>query len=359
MTEGLEANDRLEEAVVGSLLGSAIGDALGLPLEGLSRRRQARMYADVSGYHFFLGRGFVSDDTEHAVMAGQALARSGGEPGIFSTDLAWRMRWWLAALPAGVGLATLRGLGKLWLGWPPHRSGVFSAGNGPAMRSAVIGVCFGQDVSRLKELVRISTRLTHTDPKAEAGALAVAWAAGRACRGGTGAGNFINSLAGLLEPKNEELVDIMDRAARSAADGQTTEDFMAEFGLEKGVTGYMYHTLPAVFQAWFLQAEDFRAAMTGLIRCGGDTDTTASILGGIMGAGLGKKGLPPELIDGLVDWPLTTNKIEAIGRSLAGAVRENKAVIPPSTFWPARLIRNIFFLVVVLAHGFRRLAPPY
>ena len=66
---------------------------------------------------------------------------------------------------------------KLWLGFPATRSGVFSAGNGPAMRAALLGVCYGNDVPRLRALVRASTRITHTDPKAEYGALTVALAA--------------------------------------------------------------------------------------------------------------------------------------------------------------------------------------
>ena len=55
--------------------------------------------------------------------------------------------------------------------------GGYSAGNGPAMRSPILGVCFGAETERLKHLVCASTRLTHTDPKAEFGAIAVALAA--------------------------------------------------------------------------------------------------------------------------------------------------------------------------------------
>ena len=123
------------EAVIGSLLGSAVGDAMGLCCEGLSKRRQQRMYGAITGYHLCWGRGMISDDTEHACLTAQALIVSGGNLHAFTQSLAWRLRWWLLGLPAGVGFATGRALGKLWLGWPAHRSGVYSAGNGPAMRS--------------------------------------------------------------------------------------------------------------------------------------------------------------------------------------------------------------------------------
>ena len=54
-----------ETAIIGSILGTAVGDALGLPLEGLSRRRGARLIGDPDRHHLILGRGMVSDDTEH------------------------------------------------------------------------------------------------------------------------------------------------------------------------------------------------------------------------------------------------------------------------------------------------------
>ena len=44
----------------------------------------------------------------------------------------------LLAHSGGIGLATLKGILKLWLFLPPRWQGSFSAGNGPAMRSALL-----------------------------------------------------------------------------------------------------------------------------------------------------------------------------------------------------------------------------
>jgi ADP-ribosylglycohydrolase len=63
-------------AVVGCILGTAVGDALGLPCEGLHPRRAARMLKDPARNHFLLGKGMVSDDTEHTCMVAQALIAS-------------------------------------------------------------------------------------------------------------------------------------------------------------------------------------------------------------------------------------------------------------------------------------------
>ena len=50
------------------------GDALGLACEGLSRRRQSRMFPDLDGYKLLpFGKGLCSDDTEHTCMLAQSL----------------------------------------------------------------------------------------------------------------------------------------------------------------------------------------------------------------------------------------------------------------------------------------------
>src|SRR5690606_2060675 len=131
--------------------------------------------------------------TEHACMTAQALIASGGDPALFRRDLARRLRWWLAALPAGVGLATARSVGKLWLGVSPERSGVHSAGNGPAMRAPVIGV-YARGLDELAALTDASTRITHTDQRAIDGARAVALAAHHAA-GAANAGGRIDPAA--------------------------------------------------------------------------------------------------------------------------------------------------------------------
>ena len=68
-----------QKAITGCLLGTAVGDALGLAGEGLSRRRLVRVFPDLSQMHFLGHRGMVSDDTEYACLVGMPTgAPSGG-----------------------------------------------------------------------------------------------------------------------------------------------------------------------------------------------------------------------------------------------------------------------------------------
>jgi ADP-ribosylglycohydrolase len=355
--------DRLDR-LAGVLLGTAVGDALGLPREGLSARRARRLFGPPPLRHrFLLGRGMVSDDTEHTCLAAQALLRCPNDPAGFGRALAWGLRWWLLRLPAGAGRATVRGTLRLWLGFPPHRSGVFSAGNGPAMRSAVLGVCLG-DEELLRAYVRASTRLTHTDPRAERGALLVALAARHGAGHAPGGVDAAAYLAGARQAAqgDAELLGLLDRLDEHRARGATAADLADALGLGRGVSGYVYHTVPLSLYCWLRSPADFRRAVEEVIALGGDADTTGAITGALVGATAGARAIPPDWQAGLIDWPLSVRWL----RALAGRLAEQfppqgpaTALRPLRLFWPGLLPRNLLFLLVVLAHVGRRLLPPY
>jgi ADP-ribosylglycohydrolase len=355
----------LQRALQGSLLGLAVGDALGLAGEGLSRQRLARMYPDLSRYHFLFGRGMCSDDTEHACMCLQAwiaAQRPGqAEPHLaFARNLGWRLRGWLIALPAGVGLATGRAIIKLWLGWPTHRSGIFSAGNGAAMRAPVLGVLLGHDAAQLRTWVRSSSLLTHRDPLAIDGALVAAQAAHLSASGKPlPIGPTINALIALLPDAQSAMAQALRDVGRSVLQGESTAAFAAVIGCADGVSGYVMHTIPVVVHAWLSHPEDFAAALQTAIACGGDTDTVAAILGGIVGARVGVQGIPTAWLERLVEWPRSPHWMTRLA-SHAGAVALGaERPAPLALNVPALVLRNLVFLVVVLCHGFRRLLPPY
>lgn len=347
-------------AVIGCIIGTAIGDAMGLPVEGLSKRRQSLMYPEISGHHLFMRRGMVSDDTEHTCMVAQSLIVSGGDLQIFSQQLGLRLRFWLLGLPAGIGFATLRAILKLWLGFSANSSGVFSAGNGPAMRSAIIGVCCGGDFQKLRELVKISTRITHTDRKAEYGAFAVAIAAHIAStKIEIIPQHYYRIITELLPTESADFLELINQAVASAAQQQSTADFAAQLGLTHGISGYIYSTVPIAIQTWLRHQNNYRDGILEIIRCGGDTDTCAAILGGIIGARVGKSGIPAKWVNNLLEWPRTVQWMEALGDRLAQVCETGKNQRPLPLLTIAIFPRNLCFLIIILVHGFRRLLPPY
>lgn len=299
---------------LGCLLGTALGDALGLPAEGLSPQRQKALFGRLTSLRLVLGRGLVSDDTAHALMTAQALVASGGDPERFGRALAWRLRWWFLSLPPGVGLATARACLKLLLGFSPTHSGIFSAGNGPAMRAPILGLfcAADQDDTRLRALIRSSTHLTHTDPQAEAGALTLA-----------------EAVRQLPEPTTPVLGP---------------------------VSGYIVRTTEVALAITANHPEDLRTAVIETVALGGDTDTVAAIVGGILGARLGAESVPTEWEAQLIEPWWTRKRLEKLAQQLAEVAQTGQPQRPPINFW---LPTHLLLWPIVLWHGFRRLFPPY
>lgn len=294
-------------------------------------------------------------------MVAQAVLASGGNPDRFVRSLAWRLRFWLLGLPAGIGLATLKSILKLWMGVSWRQSGVYSAGNGPCMRAPILGVLCANDLDRCRELVRRSTLLTHSDPKAYHGALAIALAARAAALEGNTVSvtEYVGRLRHELGEAGEELLALLEGVIDSVGRGESSESFALSLGLERGVTGYVFHTVPVVLHAWLSHPADVEAAVTAVIRCGGDTDTTAALVGGMVGAAVGPEGIPRPWLDGLIEWPCGVEWMERLAKRCTAAIESGQQGAPLPFNAPAQVLRNLFFMAVVLFHGFRRLLPPY
>lgn len=343
--------ERHERSVRGMLIGTAVGDALGLAFEGMSAQRVRRALGESDLRHrMFFGHGLVSDDTEHACMTAQAWAQTNGDVTRFARELRRKMMWWFAMLPGGMGLATARACAKMWLGLSAERSGVSSAGNGPAMRAGVLGVLTPE--ADLRGAVRASTRLTHVDPRAEQGAMCIAHCAQVSARRGiVDAARLGKDLAAIAE--DAELRENLMKALAASEAGKTPRDYAAMLGLEHGVTGFINHTVPACVFLWLRYRDDYAEAIRQAVGLGGDTDTVAAITGGLVGARVGAEGIPGEWIRGMIDWPRSIGWIEnlavsAAERGMGNARNPNGALV---------LARNLIFFIVVMAHGVCRLAP--
>lgn len=355
----LENSDRLSEAFAGVLLGTAVGDALGLPAEGLSPELIRKRWKGEWRMRFAFGRGMFSDDTEHTLLVAQALLTQPYDAGKFQRALAWKLRWWFAGLPGGVGLATAKACLKLWLGFPAGRAAVASAGSGPAMRSAIIGAYFAEDKKRRHEFVSASSRLTHHGWQAETAALAVAECVALTVRlpRPMERKTVISLLRSLA--KETEWQSVVSQIESHLAGQSSVAEFVAALGLTRGVSGYSLHVVPVAIYAWLRHPDDFRKALTAVLDCGGDADTVGTILGALVGASVGERSIPEEWVETIWERPRSTQMLRQVADKLTEQKHSKRALGPVRYFWPALLLRNLLFLVVVLAHGFRRLLPPY
>lgn len=312
------------------MLGTAVGDALGLPFEGLPR---ATVRKRLQRHRFSLvGRtGFVSDDTEVA----QALTRRKDGDSVVVAGFRRSLLGWFLRLPFGIGLATVRACLKMLVGL--RDTGVRSAGNGAAMRSMILGAVLADDRAERVRLAEAIARVTHTDERAVAAAVFVADVA---------AGD-IDALSRVTEP---QLRAALDKAADLADDVDVNvEDLVDKAAADLGTSGFVVESVPFAYFC-FLR---FGASFDAVVHCiegGGDADTNGAIVGGWVGA-WDPSQIPDDLVDHIAGGPFGVAHLRALATALA---TETKA---PSWSPTLALLRNLALYPVVLAHGFRRLLP--
>lgn len=340
------------DRILGCILGTAVGDAMGLPFENLSSPRRANMFGPVGRYMLVFGRGMGSDDTEHMVHVARALIHSGGEEAEFRQRLSLSLKAWFLCLPAGAGKATIIGCLRMLSGVPPDRSGVHSAGNGPAMRSALIGVMYHHDRDRMHRLVAASTLMTHSDPLALTGSMIVAMAAGSSHDPDNLLGEMLEYVA-----DDDTWKKHLSRLRESLAFGESTLDFARKTCPASGVSGYIVQTVPVALHA-ALSTSTVGDAVKSAVECGGDTDTTAAIAGAICGARTGPSTIPEEWIDGWIDTPISIKYMRDLAVQLAGSNEGRQKEGARFAWWKVPP-RNLVFLLILFGHIGRRLLPPY
>ena len=121
-----------------------------------------------------------------------------------------------------------------------------------------------------------------------------------------------------------------------------------EFGSKAGISGYTLHSVPFAIIAWYVHAGNYRNTIESITQAGGDVDTIAAMAGALAGIQCGVEQIPSEWVNGIADWPHSTNYLRRL------AYGEGSTL-----FSPALYLRSPIFMLIVLAHGFRRLLPPY
>lgn len=352
-------NDRIR----GLLMGTAVGDSVGLPAEGISRRRNQLVFRGKWPQRLIFGYGMISDDTEHTIFIAQCLIACGDSQEIFVKRFSWCLKFWLLSLPAGVGLATLKSIVRLWFGFSPLKSGVYSAGNGAAMRSSIIGAYFADNLSKLDIFLNLSTKITHSDPRALIGAKAIAYITAWIIKEDLKECPDIDELEAILrliEDKESEWLNLTDQLIYSLKQGLLVSEFADLIGQKKGVSGYVYKTVPMAIYAWYYHFDSFQDALEAVFNCGGDTDTTGAITGALCGVTVGESAIPRQWIEKIFDFPRNPPLLIKIADKLTENINNHYQKNTPANYnWWWILPRNLLFLIVVLIHGFRRLLPPF
>lgn len=258
-----------ESRFVGSLLGLALGDALGARYEGSRPGASFSVGSDVLRW---------TDDTEMAF----GLTRSLAEQGKLDEDhLAKTWAQW-ADFTRGYGGGARRLLERIKQGfdWRDSTRVVFpqgSYGNGAAMRSAPLGLFF-------KDPVEPATRaasITHAHPLGVEGGVLIARATAQALQGEL-------DLKALHDGCKEEEF----RKRLAIADQELSRD---DVRIQLGMGVEAHRSAPTAVHVAH-RFHDFLPMIEFVVSLGGDVDTVGAMAGGIFGARQGVEALPADLL---------------------------------------------------------------
>lgn len=278
------------------LLGTAVADALGVPFEKKLSNYQPLIDWDGKTYlgsefHKLLP-GQFSDDTQCSIIVAKSLIESHGfDP----DDLAARyMHWFFSGEARGFGTTTKLAMQNLQSGKHWSESGIAgSLGNGTAMRAAPFGVYFRNDLYSLVNICKIDSAITHASPDAEAGSIAIALAAAYAVTG---------QLDNLIEKIWSQLPDSKVKTIIFGLESLINSDVITPTQALRvlGTKANVQETVPAALYC-FLKFNNYHDAVTMAIKAGGDTDTTAAIVGALFGAKDGIKGMDASIASKVED----------------------------------------------------------
>lgn len=295
-------------AVEGAILGLAIGDALGMPVE--FRRRQQILEAwgpqgitDFVDEHapvwprmpIILGTrhppGAYSDDTQMTLAVAEALVTAGWKDlDTLMNQMGERFVEWSRSPDnnRAPGATCMAGCDNLAAGVPWRNAGVLSSkGCGSAMRVAPIGLMFWRDHSRLMEIARASSLLTHGHEAAVEGAAAAALLVGLAMEKKTPHAMY-DALLAECAPRSADFRTCLEKLPRFLPEEPAIA--LSKSGLGEGWVAE--EAVVSALYCFWRSPEDYSQTVLMATNTDGDSDSIACIAGSISGAFNGVNSIP-------------------------------------------------------------------
>ena len=308
-----------KDQFVGALIGCAVGDALGAPIEGRSREHIAGMTGVADGYRPFdrnpnkpsarrFPLGQYTDDTQLTIAIARSLLDCGCVDGAgIAREFA---KLWQTGEIVGAGPVAHRAVRRLLEGvdWQDAALADDPPLNGAAMRIAPVGLWHCDRPDRLANDVQVASIVTHRHPLAVDGALAVATAVAHVVTADAiETSGFLEVVARAVE---ESSPDFSRRILKLAEwlDWEESTALEAIAGVDPtpkaegfGIPAMAEPTALAALYAFLKSPGDFVGTIDCALRIGGDVDTIAAIAGAISGARNGVGAIPRTLVDGVKD----------------------------------------------------------
>jgi ADP-ribosylglycohydrolase len=311
----------------GALYGLAIGDALGMPTQMLSRQEIRARWGELltgfepapPGHPIAAGMpaGAVTDDTEQAIVLARLLVAGRGT--IDPNELARALVNWERDMAERgsldlLGPSTKRAVAAVLAGVPPEEAGATGTTNGAAMRITPVGIAFRATapatpaaathgaLSTLVDQVVMASFVTHNTGIALAGAAAVAAAVSAGVSGaGIAEATALAVQAARIAAGRGHWVAGADVAARiewavGLVNGRPQHEAADLIYRLVGTSLATQESVAAAFAVLAAAPADPWRACLLAASLGGDCDTVAAMAGAVAGACHGAGSFPPDAI---------------------------------------------------------------
>ena len=296
------SHEILRDKFKGALLGCFLGDAFGAGFEGMPPDR-AEFHMSKLSKKF--SRSYT-DDTDMTLALAESIAQAGT---VDPEDIAKQFSLH-CDLTRGYAIGTIKAVLGLRAGLKWHQVSriVFeegSFGNGAAMRVSPVGIFYHHDLDDLQEAAITQANITHVHPLGQWGAVMQAACVGLAVtqnsREPFKKEQMVTNLREVLWSGPIEYVKALNKIEEMLARGKKLQAQEVVRSLGNGVEAHF--SAPSASYIAITYSPDFSDAIRAAISLGGDTDTIAGMVGAIVGAHVGEKGLPVEWIEQLEDGP--------------------------------------------------------
>lgn len=315
----IEDKKLLKLKFLGALVGTAVGDALGMSVEGYDLKLIQLKYGEVR--EMFPGKlpaGFYTDDTEMMIGVAESLIKNRGFNG---EDMAKTfIKNFNSSRGYGLGVQIVLQRIQKGVSWEKAAKdlfgGVGSYGNGAAMRIAPVSLFYYDNFEELKKIAVKTAKITHTHPLGVEGAVLQAYAIALALNQhplkNLDIENFLQTLQNLAK---SEVYKKKIRKIKLLL-SEKTNKWKTVLLLGNGIEAF--NSVPTAIYSFLANYKSFEDAVAYAVNLGGDTDTIGAMTGAISGAYHGFEAIPERWL----------NKLENLNyiKSLAEKIWEIKII---------------------------------
>jgi poly(ADP-ribose) glycohydrolase ARH3 len=296
------SQDLLGDKFRGAILGCFLGDAFGADFEGMNPDK-ARFHMSTLSKKF--PRSYT-DDTDMTLALTESIVQSGV---VDPEDIAKQFSLH-CDLTRGYAIGTIKAVLALRAGLIWHQvARIFfengSFGNGAAMRVSPVGLFYHHDLDKIREEAIRQANITHVHPLGQWGAVMQACTVGLAVsqnpNGPFKKEQMVTNLREILWRGQVDYMKALNKIEEMVAQERKLQAREVVQSLGNGVEALF--SVPSACYIAITYSPDFCDAIQAAISLGGDTDTIAGMVGAIVGAHVGEKGLPIEWIEQLEDGP--------------------------------------------------------